>query len=362
METSPGKTGHDSMTITEPSGVQRTVPLTVHGITIGRGPENDLVLAYSAISRQHAQITHDRGHYYVTDLNSANGTFIGETPLSPDQPARWVPGEILRIDGVSIQLIQGSSGSDVALTDESSIAPPSETASSPASDARVRQRQPPPAPPRQRQGTPLDTAISILISIVAIACALVAWRASLAGFVGADNAAIRATMNAELTQFLNTATMYRHYRAYSNYVYQHELEQTLEQDLADAASTSSVSLDEQLAGARNMATINQLFFPSRYINRDGIYNIERELGEGWAETAQKLDLNPEPHLERAEQRRIKSLVLKGILIVKALALMCLNMAKILHPSRSFLRYTMISGGTLLLIAGIVSVVVIEIVI
>jgi len=59
-------------------------------ITIGRHPDNNVVIKDPIVGRHHLQITqHDDGHLSVVDLNSKNGTFIngkrvyGEVRLSP---------------------------------------------------------------------------------------------------------------------------------------------------------------------------------------------------------------------------------------------------------------------------------------
>lgn len=96
----------DRITIIEPNGVKRTRPITERGLVIGRGSDCDVVIAYAAISRYHAQITSDMGRYYVTDLNSANGAYLGNDRLEPSMPTVWVPGQVLRIGDVFIHLEQ----------------------------------------------------------------------------------------------------------------------------------------------------------------------------------------------------------------------------------------------------------------
>lgn len=60
-------------------------------ITIGRHPDNDIVIKDPTVGRQHLQIMqHDNGHFSVLDLNSKNGTYVngkriyGEVGLSPN--------------------------------------------------------------------------------------------------------------------------------------------------------------------------------------------------------------------------------------------------------------------------------------
>lgn len=60
-------------------------------ITIGRHPDNDIVINDPTVGRHHLQIMqHDDGHFSVLDLNSKNGTYVngkrvyGEVRLSPN--------------------------------------------------------------------------------------------------------------------------------------------------------------------------------------------------------------------------------------------------------------------------------------
>lgn len=46
-------------------------------VTIGRLPDNTIMLGDDPqVSRHHAQLSNDNGQYYITDLNSTNGTYV----------------------------------------------------------------------------------------------------------------------------------------------------------------------------------------------------------------------------------------------------------------------------------------------
>ena len=96
----------DRVIVTEPNGVQRSRPMGAWGLTIGRGDDNDLVISYGTVSRKHAVVTAERGRYFITDLNSTAGTFLGNTRLEPNKPTAWAPGQVLSIGDVAIQLEQ----------------------------------------------------------------------------------------------------------------------------------------------------------------------------------------------------------------------------------------------------------------
>jgi pSer/pThr/pTyr-binding forkhead associated (FHA) protein len=53
--------------------------LSTASFTIGRGETNDLVLRQDpTISTRHARIVREGGHFWLEDLESSNGTFIGD--------------------------------------------------------------------------------------------------------------------------------------------------------------------------------------------------------------------------------------------------------------------------------------------
>ena len=64
-------------------------------VTIGRAPTNQIVIKDERCSRNHAEIFMSEGHWVLRDLESRNGTVVGEQLLSGD----WIlkPGDMIRI-------------------------------------------------------------------------------------------------------------------------------------------------------------------------------------------------------------------------------------------------------------------------
>ncbi|HEX2570863.1 MAG TPA: FHA domain-containing protein [Polyangia bacterium] len=54
----------------------REFTLSKSVMVIGRTEDNDIVLDHRSISRHHAQIVHENGHYHIVDLQSANGVRV----------------------------------------------------------------------------------------------------------------------------------------------------------------------------------------------------------------------------------------------------------------------------------------------
>ncbi len=50
-------------------------------MTIGRKPENDFLISNVMISGKHAKVTKNKSQFFITDLNSTNGTFVNGTRI-----------------------------------------------------------------------------------------------------------------------------------------------------------------------------------------------------------------------------------------------------------------------------------------
>ena len=87
---------------------------------VGRGEGVAIQLHDEAISRRHATLeVRDEG-LFVTDLASANGSFLSDEPLAAGKPTLVVPGDILRFGSHELTLLgQGASP-------EASFLPPDE--------------------------------------------------------------------------------------------------------------------------------------------------------------------------------------------------------------------------------------------
>jgi predicted component of type VI protein secretion system len=53
-----------------------------HPVSIGRLPDNNIVIDNPAVSGRHARVFREGNHYVVEDLKSTNGTFVNEKPVA----------------------------------------------------------------------------------------------------------------------------------------------------------------------------------------------------------------------------------------------------------------------------------------
>ncbi|HXG11857.1 MAG TPA: SpoIIE family protein phosphatase [Gemmataceae bacterium] len=71
------------------------IPLNRDKITLGRNPDCDVVIPVTSVSREHAQIIRLQDRFYIIDLQSRNGTFVNNQPVSGRTPLH--PNDQIRI-------------------------------------------------------------------------------------------------------------------------------------------------------------------------------------------------------------------------------------------------------------------------
>jgi len=113
--------------------VLRTLPLNVPVVTIGRTPGNVLPLPHPSVSRSHAELRVTPEAVIVTDTGSANGTYIDDARLAPQQPVQLTSGAVIRIGPFLIRY-------------EAAVAVPSESMAAAAVEERAAPQAPPPVP------------------------------------------------------------------------------------------------------------------------------------------------------------------------------------------------------------------------
>jgi hypothetical protein len=75
------------------------VPIRQPVVTVGKGKQNDVVLADDSVSTTHARIEYWEGAWRITDLNSANGTYVESVRLAPEVPTPLPYGSTVRFGG-----------------------------------------------------------------------------------------------------------------------------------------------------------------------------------------------------------------------------------------------------------------------
>jgi two-component system cell cycle response regulator len=95
-------------------GLGACFPLTAPAHVIGRDEACNIVVAHHSVSRNHARVEAEPDGYYAVDLQSTNGTYVNDTPISR---ARLNEGDYLRV-GVCIFRFLASSNIEAQYHEE----------------------------------------------------------------------------------------------------------------------------------------------------------------------------------------------------------------------------------------------------
>ncbi len=74
----------------------------VHELVIGRGEQADLLLSEATVSRRHATVRQDGHTVVVTDLDSANGTYVNDRRIF--EGTRVEDGDLIRLGSAEIRI------------------------------------------------------------------------------------------------------------------------------------------------------------------------------------------------------------------------------------------------------------------
>ncbi|MFI6579107.1 FHA domain-containing protein [Nocardiopsis sp. NPDC050513] len=90
------------LAVTQGSLAGTTVDLSAQPILIGRAPDSTLVITDDYASGRHARVYSEGGRWFVEDLNSTNGTYLGQQKLNRPQPI--TVGQPIRIGKTVLEL------------------------------------------------------------------------------------------------------------------------------------------------------------------------------------------------------------------------------------------------------------------
>jgi serine/threonine protein kinase len=94
-----------NLLVMKPDGEQQSIGFDKQSIVVGREKGVDLRLDQTKVSRRHAQIECDRsGNIYITDLQSANGSYLDGVRLTPQERVLWKRNQYLEIQGFLLQI------------------------------------------------------------------------------------------------------------------------------------------------------------------------------------------------------------------------------------------------------------------
>ena len=114
-----------TLVINQPGQPARTYELAGGGISIGREPDNSISLeGDSNVSRYHAVIKSHDGHFFLSDLNSSNGTTLNDAPIEAGSEHPLQDGDRIGLGGTSTIEFHLSAGAGQGYGASGVAAPP----------------------------------------------------------------------------------------------------------------------------------------------------------------------------------------------------------------------------------------------
>ncbi len=104
-------------------------------LTLGRDPENQVVLDERSVSRRHALLRYEGGEWRLLDLGSRFGTVRNGTVVEGEEAVR--PGDRLRLGRLMLALIDGGSAEAGESPADETFAPPPAGIAAPAGDLEI---------------------------------------------------------------------------------------------------------------------------------------------------------------------------------------------------------------------------------
>jgi FHA domain/FhaA, N-terminal domain len=90
-----------TLLVQSPGAAPREYPVRIASVRIGRGSDNDLVLADARVSRQHGLLSARQGGLVYTDLGSSNGSFVNAGRV---REVALGPGDVLRLGDTTVTI------------------------------------------------------------------------------------------------------------------------------------------------------------------------------------------------------------------------------------------------------------------
>ena len=133
--------------ITGPDLERDEITVSRAGLRVGRVPGNDLVLNHQLISRQHMRIVWRDGAFWLEDLESRNGTWLGDRRVPPAAPERLNPGDAVRLGPYLLTFVRLAAGEELPPREAPAPPPEAEPPSRLPEGSALESPPPPPAPP-----------------------------------------------------------------------------------------------------------------------------------------------------------------------------------------------------------------------
>ncbi|MEW6280581.1 MAG: hypothetical protein AB1758_18295 [Candidatus Eremiobacterota bacterium] len=206
---------------------------------------------------------------------------------------------------------------------------------------------------------PLDNWNAILIAVVTVIAALVAWRASVAsdGAGDADYDGLKAVVNRQEVSTLASVDAFQHAQAYGNYRRYAETSASLDQELEEATGQEAEELQLKQAEADILVDAKLSMFPNKYMDREGRYRVDSDVGEQVSDEARTRDMEADSHFAEADVLRVKTERLLMGVVFLSFSLVALTLVEVYEGGA---KKAMFGLGLVLALGGAAYAVMVEV--
>ena len=207
----------------------------------------------------------------------------------------------------------------------------------------------------QSQSNSLTVILAIVIAVVTVLSALVSWRVAVFEHtrVEEDLDGLLASVNMQETRILAQITAYDDLAAYTRWWQYTRLAESVAQELDTAGdSQAGALLGAELHQFTQLSLDSKTLFPNRYLTADAGYDLERQLGEIWADADEGLDLDSAAHFEESDSLIRRTLHMLAAGAVLSIGLVFYALVESLETAWRYSRWLLIVGS-LLYAAGVV---------
>jgi hypothetical protein len=104
MNVAPHPSNSRALLLMETARGMHPIPLEMTLLKVGRGLDNDIVLEDSRVSRYHVQLRYKNRRFWVTDLNSTNGSFVNGERITETALKN---GDVVSLGGLELTYREG---------------------------------------------------------------------------------------------------------------------------------------------------------------------------------------------------------------------------------------------------------------
>jgi len=213
------------------------------------------------------------------------------------------------------------------------------------------------APIEQASGVH-ESRLGILVAAMVLVATLLTVSVAVFEYNADPNPSSRrglmASFRRELISVVQVGQLNAQQRAYADSMLNAELARLIRAEIPDVPEAQRSAMLAEAEQATRAAGASSVFFQRRYLNRDGSFDMERQMGEAWSQAARETDIDARAHFLEADMLRANASFLTNLVFWLTMAVCVFELVGNLHPRRRLIRIGSAAAATVgvLLVAAL----------